>query len=867
MSLKLKGSGLAVAGVKGHSRRLVATALAIAIGVAFVVSSLLILDGATQGIRDGWSEGVDEHDLIVTAGTQDADLMVADALRERDDVASVEASAVQWTEDAAGRFAPLVLPSSFDRIELIDGRMPEGAAEVAVTSLYANAAGVGVGDTVEMALPRDEAGTEATTGADEPDEPEIVAFEVVGTLELTGSPMYVGADALVVSEQGARTHLSDHAFRDLRVDLEPGADAAAVTDAVLATGAGSAPDAGSDGEAYTVRSGAAEAEYRSMMVMNDTDYLRMILLGFGAVGLLTTVLVIANTFRIVLAQRSQELALLRCLGATRGQVRRSALAEAGLLGALASAAGVAIGAGLTAAVLAILPPIDIFGGGAIALTVSLPALLGPWVVGVLITLAAAWWPTRSASRVDPIHGLHAPSEPSSGRSAGRGRTIASLTLLGLGALGLVAGAMMRSVPIGLLGGGVSFIGLLVAGSLIVPGMVRALGAPARATGVPGDIAVRSALSNPGRAAATSAALIIGVALITMTSVGAATAERTVMSEIDQRRALDVIAEAPAESSRSADAAQREELIGRATIEATRGVSGVADVLALRGSPIQVPTANQETGDATFSAYSFDPEELAPLLRDPAAAQPLTDGTLGAPGAWLETFGLQPGERIEITGPAGGAEVQVVELQGLGEWTVFIAPDVLETIDPEAPVTALAVGLEEDLEGSALGTTVSDIRSAGNVDDLFLSGGAIERAELTSAVAAIVLVVTGLLGVAVLIALVGIANTLSLSVLERGRENALLRALGLTRGQLRTMLAGEGVLLALAGTVIGMVAGGVYAWFGVVTLFPETATVQLDLPWLSLGLIAVIAVTAGVLASVLPARRAARTAPAAGLAAW
>lgn len=855
MTRNLSTTGLATAGVKGHSRRLVATALAIVIGVGFVVSSLLILDGATAGLRDHFAEGADKHDVVVTPGSADVDLSVADTLRARDDVATVSSSAISWALDADGRSAPLVLPSPNDRVELVEGRMPPGPGQAVVTTLYANTAGVGIGDTVEV-YAEDEDGS---TG-------EPAELDVIGVAELSGSQMYVGSDALLISEETARDLLPGYAFRDLRVDLVPGADLTASLTSMTEDLA-----AGSGDDAVTIRTGADEAQARVMAMMNDVDYLRMILLSFGAIGLLTTILVIANTFRIVLTQRSQELALLRCIGATRGQVRRAVLAEASLLGAAASAVGVAAGVGLTAAALALLPPIDMFGAGHLQFSPTLGSLVGPWLVGVLITVAAAWFPTRTAAQTQPIHALHShtDSDRVGARRTGRTRLVVAGLLILTGAAALVVGALGRSVPLGLLGGAVSFVGILVAGAVIVPAMVRMLGAPARAAGVPGDIAVRSTVSNPGRVAATSAALVIGVALITMTSVGAATAERTVLAEVDETFALDVMV-AGMGAPPSGDDGASATAISRQTVEGIREVDGVDQTASLRRAWLEVGPGGGPSGPPIIDEvelFSFQPDELAQVLHRPDLAADLREGTLGAGADWLRAYGLQPGERYQVTGPSGTADIEVVVIEGLGAWMGYIAPDVMDAVDADAGAGGLAVSLEDGLEGSALGNTISDIRAAGSGDSVFVSGGAVDRAEITGAVSAIVLVITGLLGVAVVIALVGIANTLSLSVVERSRENALLRALGLSRGQLRGMLAGEGVLLALAGTVIGMVAGVIYAWFGVQALMPQGSTAQLDLPWITLGVIALVAIVAGILASVLPARRAARTAPAAGLAAW
>lgn len=237
---------------------------------------------------------------------------------------------------------------------------------------------------------------------------------------------------------------------------------------------------------------------------------------------------------------------------------------------------------------------------------------------------------------------------------------------------------------------------------------------------------------------------------------------------------------------------------------------------------------------------------------------LTPGTVGLSEDYLEASGLQEGSTVMVSGPDGSHDATVVEL-GLGE--IVLPADDLAALDGSAEEAGLLIRLAEDVD---VGAVVSEIRRV--VDSgAWVDGGAAARLELSNVLNILVLVTTGLLGVAVLIAVVGIANTLALSVLERTRENALLRAMGLTRAQLRGMLTVEGVLLAVVSALLGIGLGVTYAWFGVRTLLPEGTDMALAFPLTELAVILSVAVVAGLLASVLPARRAARIAPAAGLA--
>ena len=230
-------------------------------------------------------------------------------------------------------------------------------------------------------------------------------------------------------------------------------------------------------------------------------------------------------------------------------------------------------------------------------------------------------------------------------------------------------------------------------------------------------------------------------------------------------------------------------------------------------------------------------------------------------ALLSMYGVEPGDSVTVTGSGGAQELTVLEL-ALG-YAMAVHVDDLHALGGEDVVAgAVLVRLADDADVPA---SMAAIRDTADEDQLMVSGAATERAVVTQVLDVLVLVTTALLGVAVLIAVVGIANTLSLSVVERHREHALLRGLGLTRGQMRTMLLTEGVLLAVVSTLIGLGLGLGYAALGVQTVLPEDTPVALAVPWTQVGAIVGVAVLAGVLASVLPARRATRVSPVEGLA--
>lgn len=844
------GTGmLAVAGLRGHARRLGATVLAVVLGVAFVTTTLLALNSLERGVQDTVAGSVSGHDLVVTGGTEPLTPEAVAALRGAEGIEVADVSArVHGTGAEDVPMLATTMPQGRGTA-LLEGRAPTGTDEVALSADLARSSGAAVGDTILFApYPAfDESGDGSTAAPPEPVRPTVV-----GVVDVGDDPRLTWQDVIVGSEDGLLAW-GDVEFEHVTLDLAGGTEAEA-----RAVVEGAAPGT-------TVRTGAEEAAFRVESSTGGTDLLGPVLLGFGAVALATTALVIANTFTIVLAQRTRELALLRCVGASRGQVRRTVLLEALLLGVVASTLGVLVGLGVVAAGTAVLGEVDLGMSIELALAPSATALVAPWLVGLVVTLGAAWWPTRRATRVAPLAALQPVAAPAADSRPGLLRIAAAVGLLALGGGALFHAATEGSVVIGVLGGLVSFGGVLVGAVFLVPAAIRVLGVPARAAGVPGRLAVGNAVSNPARVAATSAALLIGVTLITMTSVGAASAARTADQEIDAAMPLDVAVQATYDWPEAEAGQEQDDVRGvlralePAVVDQVRALDGVESAVPLPGAFLSIEQGDGELL-AESSAYGLVPAAIAPVLRDASMLDELGPDTLGMSKDDLGAYGLQEGQTVTVTGPGGSRDVTVVA-GGIGTGWVLPA-QTLEQLAPDARTGGIAIRLADDAD---VGSVVTDIRGLVEPEGAWADGAAALRAELDSVLTVLVLVTTGLLGVAVLIAVVGIANTLALSVLERTRENALVRALGLTRGQLREMLTVEGLLVAVVSAVLGVILGTGYAWLGVLTLLPEDTEIALALPWGQLAIVLGVAVLAGLLASVLPARRAARIAPAAGLA--
>ncbi|WP_151525784.1 ABC transporter permease [Serinicoccus kebangsaanensis] len=820
-------------GLASRGRRLIAAAVAIVIGVAFLAASVVVVQTAQTALEDAVAAGVRDADLVVMG--EDGLAMNTeeyDAVAGIGGVTGLVGEGIATAERDDGSFvAGLTVPSA--GTTLLEGRVPEAQGEIAL-----NPAAVEGGLAVGEELRVHSIDARGETGP-------VTELTVVGVLRPDAGPGGMFGEGFYATDATLRAVDPLMSYQAIQLALAEGADESAVRGQVVEAVPGG-----------TVMTGPEAAEARVAMLTGGTLVMGAMLLGFGAVALATAAIVIANTFTITLAQRTGELALLRCVGATRAQVRRSVVLEAAILGLVASVAGVALGIGAAALLLTIGRRVDIGIPLGTGLSLGWLALVVPLLVGVVVTVLASLWPAHRATRVSPLAALRPVDGAASPTRAGVVRVGLGLLLVAGGTALMLLGATSRDVLLGVAGGLVSFVGVLVASTLVVPWAVRALGVGARVAGVPGRLAVDNAVRNPGRAASTSAALLVGVTLITMTTVGAASGEQTAMGEIDKEYAIDLVAQAPA-----ADASGERPVSGEIT---SQDAGRIAEVDGVE-SAVPVQTAYLTVGESqvTSPALALDRRTAGEVLRSEDLVASVRPGMLGMDGLEMVINGVEPGDTMSVEGAGGSAELTVTEL-GLGGGRLTVHPrDLARLAGDEAREGALLIRLDED--GDLVGAfgEITDIAEGADLD---LDGAAALRAQVVQILDVMVLIAAALLGVGVVIALVGIANTLSLSVIERHREHALLRGLGLTRTQMRSMLLTEGVLLALVSAGLGLALGVGYAALGIQTILPEDTPVAVSVPWGRVGIILGVALLAGVLASVLPARRAARVSPAEGLAA-
>lgn len=852
--------------MRSSAGRLAAAGIAILLGTAFVAASLLASATMQQATHDAFTASYADADLVVTTESDPLDATTIEAIRATDGVRAADVHAylgVEVTGSSATEWVS-VSPTPSDPAlavgTLETGREATDDGEIVLAGDVAARIGAEVGDTVQVATGDPSAASEELT--------------VVGLLASSDSFFAMGDGARATADQvaawTAAASGSDDVYGTVLLALDDGADLDAVRTALAATAG--------DASIQTVEQ---IADQMTAQETGSNVTFLVLVLAFAAVALAVASLVITNTFQVLVAQRTRTLALLRCVGASRGQIRRSVLGEAAVLGLLASIAGLALGTGVVMIGVHVLgglfPSVDALG---VTVPFSATVPLVTVAVGVLVTVLAALVPAKMATRVAPVAALR-PLEGASEERAGRIRLGFAVGTAVLGAAMLAGGValalstaetdnadagILGGLALGVFGGLFSLTGILVGSVFLVPRLLPLLGRLA-GRGVPATIATSNAVRNPRRTAATTNALVIGVALVVMMSTGAFSARQTLMSALDSSFPVDITATSP-DPTQPVEESQLDAVTQTAGVAATAEVR-MTDQLVFSGAD----------GGYGYTVAAIAPDDAARVLRDPTVLDLLSDDVVMMDAGSSATSILNDGDVVTVTDWNGetiehdGAPVELTVRYADTGGMIYLTDATLSALQPELATNAIWARIADDADAvdvaASVQTALNDVGVADpSLPVLSVAGAAVERAAYGQVIDTMLAVVLGLLAVAVVIALVGVANTLSLSVLERRRENATLRAIGLTRGQLRGMLAIEGVLIALVGALVGVIAGLLYGWAGASIVLGGIGGgdgVRLGVPWPQLAAVAVVALAAGLLASVLPARSAVRQSPVAALA--
>ncbi|MEI2776893.1 MAG: FtsX-like permease family protein [Tetrasphaera sp.] len=818
---------LALSNLRTQPRRYLAPALAIALGVAFVAAALTLGATLSRGVTAAISSDIPTYAAVASPSGRGGGLppTALEAVTKADGVAQVRAVRTQPGLAGTGNVERFVVlstpPSPGSKARLSAGRMPTADKEIAISLSAQAASGKHLGESWSIS-PLD--GGRATTTA------------IVGIVDAGADAQYAGGTPVVFATSATVAAISgDNSYQALFVSGAPGSSPADVVRSVQAA----------LGSAAEVRTGPAYADQLVADVTGGTDFISAILLGFAGISLFAAALVIGNTYAILASRRMRESALIRCIGVSRSVLLRANVIESAALGLCGSVAGVALGVGL-AAVAAGLAGDSGAGLPLEGVAITPVAILIPLFLGVVVTVLACLRPAWRATRVPPVAALRPEAAVIAGSRAGRLRIALGFTVMALG-VGLLAVVIAgASLPAGLAGGALSFLGVLLTSSVLVPALLAGIGKVAgRPFGAPGELAVENAVRNPARASATTSALLVGVTLISMLVVGGATTQRSAAGLINEEYPIDIALAAPKE-------------IPRGTVAAATAVDGIAASAPLAGADLRI------AGDTDPVRAVGITDAARQVTRYAEGLRPVGPDSLVVAASFAASRGLKAGQPVTVSAGSGPARELRVVLAATNGHEALIDAQTLAALAPAAPVTSLWLRMRG---GADAGAVTDGVQAAvRDLPGLDLSSGANGRERIQSMLDTMVLVAAALLAVAVLIALVGIGNTLSLSVIERTRENGLLRALGLTARQLRATLAIEAVLIAVVGALLGVALGAAYGICGAYALLGADVEVRPDLPVSRLLLIMAVALVAGLLASVLPARQAGRVPPSVAIAA-
>jgi putative ABC transport system permease protein len=581
---------------------------------------------------------------------------------------------------------------------------------------------------------------------------------------------------------------------------------------------------------------------------------------FAAMGLFVGAFLIFNSFQITVLQRQRELGMLRTLGASRGAITRLILREALALGVTGTAAGLGIGVLLAVGLVELMSAIGFPVSG---LRFSLPAALVAVLGGMLVTVLGALVPALRAGRVAPIRALLGLGEAR--RRPSRWRLAVGGVLVGLGLAGVfvLASASDLSAAVGaagMLGVIFIFLGVSLAAPFAIVPLVRVLSWPLRLVfPIEGRLAADSAGANPGRTAATASGLMIGLALVTAFGSLGSSFLGSVQDEFDSAFARDLTIQ-PRGFSPGAGLQQQVSPRLRERVAALPEVEVVTperfffadDVLPGAGEGVVFGFDPAEYGRVDDSSFAGDVSEEEVLAR--VAAGQVTVGE-----AVAKEEGLSEGDTVLLRGSAGERRARVagiVETSIFGGQTVGTSLETMAAVygvtsDSDLAVKAVSADAREPLERK-----LEQIVDADYPQLQVLSNDELKD-EVESQVNQQFGFFNALLFVAVLVSLFGVINTLSMNVLERTREIGLLRALGSSRWQVRRQIGDEGLLLSLTGALLGLAVGLALGWVFVQGIASAVPTVSYSAPVTTVAAVGLAGVVLGLLASVLPARRAAR----------
>jgi putative ABC transport system permease protein len=845
---------IALKGLLGRKLRTVLTGLAVVLGVAMVSGSYVLTDTLDEAFGGIFERSYGDTAAVVKGrqvveGSRSGSPTVPERLLPR-------IERVAGVESASG--AIFDLGSDSNSAELLDSRGEELGGENASSVAF----GVNPGDTGttpftlasgDWARGPGEVAIDAATAQDgglgPGDSVEVVArgrrrdMTVSGTVEF-GSLESLGGTTLAVFDLATAQALVGKRGQldQISVQAEPGVPSSRLVSAIDAQ----------LGPSFEVSSGSQQAQTDAEDSEEALSTIRTFLLAFAGIALFVGAFVIFNTFSMTVAQRIRELATLRTLGGSRRQILVSLVIEGFVIGALASVIGLFLGLALAKGLTALFGALGLELPEAPAVFATRTVVVS-LLLGTVVTMAASLAPALRATRVPPIAAVREGATLPVTALSRRSRPIAAVLVLlaaGLWALG-VFGGYEATTALLIVGG--AALALFLAVVLLSPRVARplasAIGAPIRRFGgVPGELGVHNAGRNPVRTARTATALMIGLALVTLVAALGSGLRGAVRDALEEQVVADYVLQ-PAGETEGVPLTLERRLAATGLAESVVGIR--SDQAAIAGSDVEVSGVNPERISGSYRFYGLDDTEARSALESGAIVKK----------KFADDEGLAVGDRLRMTVPTGerlSVEVAAIEdppaVAELNALTgkVTIADRTFDRVFERPTDKLLFVSVNPAAESAVAAALPRLAERVPGIEALPREEWIDEEA---SAINTLLNLLYVLLGLSVVVSLFGMLNALVLSVFERTRELGMLRAIGMTRRQLRRMVRDESIVIALIGASVGIALGLVLAAMLADALSDEGVTFAVPLG--TLAAFAAVAAVAGVVASVLPARRAGR----------
>ncbi|MEU4350391.1 ABC transporter permease [Streptomyces sp. NPDC023838] len=827
----------ALRNVLAHKARLLMTVLAVMLGVAFVSGTLVFTDTLKSAFKNQSAKSYDNVAVAVSSyGSGDdkddpgVSRQTVKKIEALDGVASVNGRVDgfagvadkhgkligQGWANKGGNYSP-GKDGKDPAYTFTQGSGPVQDGQIGLDKDTASKGGYQVGDRVRV----------ATNGP-------VKTYTLSGVFTTEDGGVNAGGSLVLFDTKVAQQlYLKPGFFENVNISATPGADAQKILDEVLPL----IP------EHATARTGQALADQEADDIEEGLGALNNTLLAFAAIALFVGVFLISNTFTMLVAQRTKELALMRAVGASRSQVRRSVLTEALVVGVTASAIGFGLGIALAAGLRSAMSAFDMKVPGG-SLIVSATPVIAALTVGVLVTLIAALLPAWRAAKIPPVAAMNSVHAVATTKSLVVRNTIGAIvTLLGAGAV--LSGAAKGKDGKTMIAAGafLALVGIIILIPLLsrpVIALVRP--ALAKVFGVSGKLASQNAVRNPRRTGATASALAIGLTLVTGLSVLGITLGKA----IDKTTTDNIKADYMVQMASGGD-------LDKSVVPELRKAPGVRAVSPHQSSYLKLDGSHREVSGVT-------PGDVEQVLRVEAVSGSLATlgkGQIAVDDETAKKHGWKPGTTLPV-------EFNDDKKTTLTVGAVFKKQDFLSSVlaptsllDPHETRPLIrqvfvkmdggATSAHEQALVNALGDNPAiSFMDKKDIRDAF--GGMINM---------LLNIMYGLLAMALIIAVLGVVNTLAMSVFERQQEIGMLRAIGLERGKVKRMIRLEAIVISLFGALIGVGLGTFLAWAIGQTIKGSIPAYALVIPWDRIGLFLVLAGLVGVLAALWPARSAAR----------